>query len=1127
MGALEEYLNKKKREIPTSILQVDEEGEEDKKSHPMAHVAASELPGLLYGAAKEGLKAEAEKPWGEIAKDVAYAPVAAVKAVARGVLQPIAEGLTDPRRAIAPIAQVAGTALGALGGNPATMIAGSIAGRAAGEAVESWIFNRPLLNAESALETVGASFGSVIGQVAGGAARGALRTSGKIAASDAGRTLAPTTITRPELPTVPGQVEVEGASMTAIMARRQSYAEQVRAEATNTPVYNFTRVNAPNSPYKTVYDVVKYQVDNGEDVAVATKLALQHEIQKRTALDEAARIAGTPVADSKELLRLRAEVSRITNNEELAKINNTPQQLTTYQGKVAKGMKTEGTIDGALAEELARFNDDTLKSLPDYLHQDVDTFRRMVEVLPEATQQPLLKAGEKIVGPGVFRKFQRLQYALRKHNDPHLTHTADMLVAADETHKGMVQHFVQKSRDFFKANPLGDVDKVYLQTLERNEPLFMALKQLDGPVQNPQQVVSHLDTVLQGHGVAVDEVPQLLKAYGTIRGWQREVGDPMYTLGLKLAKDAGTLPPIRPTYFTSTFTEKAQLDELKDQLVAIDTLAKKTPNGPLAQRYAESREILKQKIAIGQKAVDAEASKLRNWKFVLNRDETPLPTSVFAAELQKKKGTQGIGLNIEEASEHYVHNMAKKIVYDRLRESGDATIKAWMDAAMKKGGDVKAIHSTARFVQNAILDQTGTRRAVAMQRIMDTLESSPLTKGIAPHMDKALKTITSSHYLLNVAMKPAFHALNASQSFLTLMPLVDTESFSQGIMKALLDYPNAYKEAADAGALAEGLNQLWKDSPGETGITRAIDASLPVKFGQKIENINRVIAFQAGKHNAEINGITGHAALKRGVDVSTESNFLYSAAYRPQIMNTPIPAHMMMYKSFSINYGNYIANLVRKGETSRVAAALAATFAMSGTTGLPLYSWVRGAAASQGIVLPEVKPLDEMTGVELQGADAPWPLLPMRVDDMAGPIGNLAIDAGRALMSGEEQDWATVGKDIVGGGVMNVAQGVAEIARGGRTYGPGGRLRSERTPEQIGLSMVGFGPNQGKLNYQARTNISIAAQAKDALALRRAVEESQGKGVRNQRDLIAATRSKVRRGENESIIGQMFGYDRK
>lgn len=1364
---------------------------EDENAHPLADIPVTDLPGVLGEAVQSGVQKLSEMAPSDLAIEAVKLPYTAGKAILKGVAQPIIEGIADPRRAIAPVAQTIGAAAGALTGNPLLMIGGSVAGRAIGESIENLIFNKPLLNAESVIETAAAGFGSVIGQVAGGAGRGVLRTkqylkegaantalatgheletiTWKEAAQqwlkgrgvpDEGASLAPTivardrqtgleaptsvepiTVPRTEIQEVPSAVGESGGvrfksanttvlpsdvqvakqvtddqyimAMTAydVIARRypglaktitkleiahdsgylgawnpkdrtlslnpkafnqdapienaiatimheithigqsarrqaetvsevqervglkarmaqtrdpatykqaeqeyrqlrletpaykrgEAYAEAVKTtglpedriftelkevitledrlretrpggyqvdtdvegniisaasplsirvadrarlltdiadQRARTPVYSLPRING-SGQIRTVADTVKYAMDGGMDLQSATEVALQHELNSRKKLFEVKRLV-TPDSEleglglsenSLQVKKLTNELQRIRKNKQDAKDildsvggpATVPVKATLFQRKL------RATIDAehAMTEELARLNNETYSSIPDYLKQDIDTFRKVVETMPEAAKHPFLTGATKYTG--TLDGLRPLQAVLRKDGDPQLTHIANTFVGADETHRGISTHFLTQSKAFFKElGPLSDVDKVYIQNLENDPQTYKALLPFVDAV-NPQIAVDMI-AALRPSAPRLNkaELPNLLKAAKVIQGWQQRVGDPMYAVAVQLAKDAGELPPLRESYITSTYTPRRMLSEFTEQrdrvLRLYDGLAK---GDPLTARLGQSLAILDNKIKVATNAAEREALKLRDWRSVILGSDRPIPKELLAAELQGKKSDMGIGLDIEKGSEQYIHNMSKKVVYDRVLESGHTTLKEWKARMVGQGADLDALNGVAGFVQNAILDQTGTRRAIKNQNLIDTVaRHSKLGASVARHLDQSLNDFGQLHYLLNIALKPAFYAVNLMQNFLTLMPLVGTESFSHAFAKVIFDKENAIKEAREVGVMQEGLNTLWRDQT-ETAVQRI---GKPLEKGvEATESFNRMVAYFAGKHNAELKGITGYDASKRGIDVAAQSNFLYSAAYRPQLTNTPMTSAMLRYKSFALNYAEFINQLYQKGEYQKLGAAMAAVLATSGTTGIPMYSWVQDRAAELGVVLPSFSPMEQM-GFELSGLDSPFPLLPDSIESLAGPLGKIAIDvgqAGQAVVQGGDVGTAVgdVVNDVLGGGIVGRgADALAELSRGGVTRSEGGRtVRSVRTPEQIALSAVGFGPTAGKLNYAARQGLERAVNAKDMGELQRKIVETRAKGVRNQATLIANIRAENTKNKRKSIAGRAFG----
>lgn len=1134
MGAIEDYLRKRMAEDAQEDVSFDYSEDdlgaksEDEQKNPLSYMSPSEGLSLLGNTLYEGAERELEKPASEIALDVVKFPLTAAKAIAGGIYEEGKKIVEDPRNAVGALGGIAGAALGALTGNPAAALAGGVAGRAVGEAAESWMFNRPVLNAESALEVATSGFGNMTGQLLGGQIRKGLRKAG---ADLAQPELAPTVIQRDLINDMTPEQQLAESEVLALRAktdeavrnRLTTLYKEVEAKGFTMPAYSYQSALEPG----TITDRIKSMVtDDGVDFPTASRQVLADELAKRDALDEVTRITSFGEDAEKQSAIMRRELGKIdklnTGPQPDGKLRETPKQRAVQAGLRAPR---------ELAEFLERTNAQKLEKLPGYLDQDLDTFRAITETLPEATKHPLILAGNRIAGSGLMNSLFRTQSMLRKDGDPHLTGIGNILISADETYKGLKQHYHQKHKELFSTK-LSHTDKVYQQTLESNPELFLAVKDLPDDLTDIQ-ATAMLQARAPGTKIDSREIGDLKRNVAFMTKWQQSIGDPIVTTAYGLAKDADTVPGFGASYYTSTFTYEAELDKLRAQLVEISDLAAKSraDGSPLAERYLESEQILKNKIAVGQDAARRKAETINTWR-QLTAVTGEVPKEVFAPALVGKKTMMGIGLDPEEASLSYIDSTLKKMVYDRALVTGDATIRDWVKVQTGAGKNVAGVQSVARQVQNILMDQVGTRASIQMQKIADTFDRSNVTRGLGKHVMRGMKNITTFHYLVNIAAKPAFYPMNLMQNFLTLMPLVDTESFSHGIMKGLVGYKKAFKEAEEAGALQEGMNKLWREDPlqvGQLRLDRTAEKLGAYKPAEATENWNRVVAYHAGLYNAQQAGLKGFDAVKKALDVVAETNFMYSAAHRPSAFNTPINSAVLRYRSFSQNYGSFIANLARKGEKGKLGTALAAVFATSGTTGIPMYQYVQSAAAQAGYNLPPINPMEEVMGFELGGASAPFPVVPTSVEDALGPFGGI-VDAGLDTLTGAntvqgEGNAARLVRGVIGGPASKLIGGIAETARGGVTLNRSGtEMIAQRSPEQIAMTALGLSPTIGQEQYRASDRIRRGLQTRDGDAIRNAIIDSRLKGIRNQQQITQRTKADITSKERKTVIGELVGY---
>jgi hypothetical protein len=391
--------------------------------------------------------------------------------------------------------------------------------------------------------------------------------------------------------------------------------------------------------------------------------------------------------------------------------------------------------------------------------------------------------------------------------------------------------------------------------------------------------------------------------------------------------------------------------------------------------------------------------------------------------------------------------------------------------------------------------------------------------------------MAQTHYVLNVALKPRFYALNFMQNVLALAPQVDTESLAHGIYEAVFNHGAATKAAREAGVIAEGVHRLdqsamlsesvFSETRDMTGMVgKALD-----KMGwlaEQSEKMNRIIAYHAGLKHAELNGLTGAAQNRKALDIVKDAHFLYDAANRPVISNTPVGSLMFRYRTFSQNYASFLAQRLREGDPSRIAASFGALLGTAGTTGIPLYNMVRYELYKLGVEAPEVNPLDEMFGVDFGGAESPIPTFPTSPNEVLGPFWAQAQQVYETLQGRGQTLGARVGAAALqlGGSALGQLAGAAqEQQQGGVITSRAGReVRTVRSERDVALASIGFQPSSRALQAKSYRELTAALNSGNSTIVDNTVERLKAKGVRNTQETIRRIRAERRSNENVSAL---------
>ena len=465
-------------------------------------------------------------------------------------------------------------------------------------------------------------------------------------------------------------------------------------------------------------------------------------------------------------------------------------------------------------------------------------------------------------------------------------------------------------------------------------------------------------------------------------------------------------------------------------------------------------------------------------------------------------------------------------MYDQALPAAYNTLETFVKANVKDRP--YATTRAASWAHNVLLDQLSSRKNAKLQNIQRAFDN-PYWHGAAHRVGQMINFISEAHYVLNVAMKPRFYGLQMLQNVLALAPQVDTESLAHGIYRTLFDRKAAWEEARRAGVLTEGVHNVDQMSmlkeeifTGEhvAGMVGKVLKGMG-KLADLSEQANRVLSFHAGIHHAELNGLTGASARRKAQDIVKDAHFLYDPANRPVITNTPAGSLMFRYRTFSQNYASFLAQRLREGDPSRVAASFGALLATSGTSGIPLYSMVRNELGKLGYNAPELHPLDEMLGIDIGGTESPIPSFPSTPNEVLGPFWQQAqqvYDAATTEAPLKARIGAAIGS-LSGSVIQQLVGAGQETALGGVVTSRGQReVRSVRGEREVALSALGLRPSARALQSEAYRRLGGALKTGNSDFLSSEIEKLQKKGVTNVRQTLRRLQTAQRSGENLSAI---------
>lgn len=720
------------------------------------------------------------------------------------------------------------------------------------------------------------------------------------------------------------------------------------------------------------------------------------------------------------------------------------------------------------------------------------------------------------------------QRMLRKHGGTQGRYIADLAVDSRELMDTANSYFHTKATEIFDTFKVGKDDHQLLDMIQRTPRLMELVREADD-----FDVGNILKQVSQETGkrfaLTAKDLPEMTRLLKFTKTWQSEVTDPLRAFAYRQNNDPKWLKRFNENYILPTFTSSRKADDLADDIAQLERqfrgLDEAQQLGPYGQRLAEQIGNLQRKhtVALDHKLQNETAQRKAA---ELYERQGVIPKQLHHAAFKNKYTDLGLNMDLRESAQEYISGFIRKAVYDQTLPKMLEVTKGVTDERLN------------RYMTNFIFDQTGGRRISGLLRTSAWLNDAvtnlssrfpavakninSLKKQIAPEgVQKIVDVISGYNAVVNIGLNPRFYPLQMGQLLVTLRPLVGDEAFSHGLSKGLFDFSKAYDEAVEAGAVQAGLHHLWEDV-NQTG-TGAKTVRFLSKGAEASETFNRVVSYHSGLYRAEKAGLRGRAARKKAVDVSRMAQFGYTAVDRPQISGTQSGSLIFRYKSFGAHYGNYLAYLATHNPLAAIDSLVTA-LAFAGTSGIPFIGAAQGLLAKAGVVLPNLDPFTETTGIDLGGSADPLLKAPeISLEGLAGPIIGPVTEAVGGMVAGDPVQIVSGVKGFAGAGVVRPIQALAEYAREGETRTPSGRLLVKRSGKDIAKFALGLAPSARGVIAQTRKELEPPVSARDYRSVASVLAHARKRGLVDGRSLLSQVRAANTRSERRTALDELLG----
>lgn len=611
---------------------------------------------------------------------------------------------------------------------------------------------------------------------------------------------------------------------------------------------------------------------------------------------------------------------------------------------------------------------------------------------------------------------------------------------------------------------------------------------------------------------------------------KQQVLDPMWAFSMKRNADPDTMAQYNMRYMLPTFTSRRVATEIKSDLQAIEKALgslSEVERGELhGKMLQQQHEALSNKLAVSSKYAD-QADKSRAAASQTLYKQGMKPGEVFNSAYKDKHTDMMFGTGMRASMDDYISGFMKKAVYDPVMSRTNEVIK-----------QANWDPSTKRWVTAFALDQLGTRRQVQTTRLNEFMKRVPI---IGKHItedstERAVNTIGQFNAAVNLGLNPRFYPVNGMQTLVMGYGLVGADGLAHGLMKMVTDWPNSYKEAVQNGAVQSGLEHMWKEL-GTNSRGHAVTRFLPEVLNKAnsllvaSEAFNRTLMYQAGKFIANKEGLTGRTAVRRARDINRMANHGYSSAERITASGTLAGSTLLRYKSFGLQTVSYIKHLIVHNPKA-AAETLAMTLALGGTAGIPAFGMVQdGLAKHFNYNMPNLTPLDEITGSDMSASFSPWPAIPgvsepMSVENIIGAL--LGPAAGAAVDLHEEGPGPAAARLIrgySGAGPTRPISAIDEYMRGGVTTSASGQPLIQRSTADILKSAAGFKTTPKAEAYKHRRDIQRAYDTGDMTGLDEALKSARKAGVIDPGKMLSTARrlkttDEKKKGMLDALLGR-------
>lgn len=711
------------------------------------------------------------------------------------------------------------------------------------------------------------------------------------------------------------------------------------------------------------------------------------------------------------------------------------------------------------------------------------------------------------------------QRILRQAQDPWAVAAAEHGNDSESLIHMLDHYFQKKAARVYKLHGVTNDDHDMQMILSRTPRLMEIYR--ENPKLTGEQILKQF-TDETGQRVMVSgetDYSRMTRSMQARADLQSQIIDPMAALSKRMHPDPDYIRP-QVDYFLPTYSHNWKSQELASQLESLKGhyagLSPEMAAGDVGGRIQMQIQALNTKLTAAQQFGTEQEAAMRK-AFQLYDDRGIIPKLINNPAFKNKYTDMTFGMDLADSMQDYIHSFIRKNVMD-------LTLPRLAEAA-KNAANPRMQEYISRYAQ----DLLGRRRLAGIKATVTQLQGIPkLGEHVTEDMvRKTIDGISSWNAMWNIGFNPKFYPMQMAQNLINLFPLIrHSEAKAHGMKRAVFDFQQAYEEAAQAGAVQSGLGAIWEDvrSAGDPNSKLMNWAQAANKIPGASEAFNRVLGYHAALKDAELAGLSGREARQHAVATTTMANFGYSAAHRPQFSGSFMGSLMMRYRSYGLQYKNYLAHLIEH-DPRAAAESFVTAIAIAGTGGIPLFGVLKKLGGLAGVSIPDMHPFQDLTGLDMGTSASPLEIgLPTDPASLAGPILGPGVNFYQGAMEGGEGGL----QKLIGGvkgemGVVpkNMMEGVAELARGGVTKTPAGHVQLQRSTGDILKHMANFAPSAHGEISQANRDINAAVDSGDQTAIEAAIAQHEKKGFVGGQSTYRRARGKERAEEAGKYRGAL------